>query len=64
MSSDAKTRLDFALETDPSVRRTLLWRLCELGPLRDRALPAATPLRFASKVRHHLGWRLERRYGT
>ena len=56
--------IEFALETDASVRGSLLWRACELGPLRDRALPAAVPLRFASKVRHHLSWRLERRYGT
>ena len=56
--------LEFAVETDPGIRSSPLWALCELGPLRDRAFPAAAARRFASKVRHHLGWRFERRYGT
>jgi hypothetical protein len=56
--------LEFALETDPGIRSSVLWALCEWGPLRDRAFPAAAARRFASKVRHHLGWRFERRYGT
>lgn len=55
--------LEFALETDRAIRSTIWWRLCELGPVRGRTFPAAAPRQFASKVRHHLGWRRERRYG-
>ncbi len=56
--------LDYALETDPEVRSSALWQVCELGPISGRAFPAVAARRFASKVRHHLGWRFERRYGT
>ena len=55
--------LDFAAKTDPGIRRTLWWRCCEVGPLREARLPAASARRFASRVRHHVAWRCGRRYG-
>ena len=56
--------LEYATETYPEIRTDVLWRLCQLGPLSRRSLPAAPARRFASRVGHHLWWRHERRYGT
>jgi hypothetical protein len=55
--------LKFALETDRQIVNTGWWRLCELGPIRGGHWPAVAERRLASKVRHHLAWRRERRYG-
>lgn len=55
--------LEFAVQTFPKIRTDLLWRLCQVGPLSRRSLPAAPVRRFASRVSHHLWWRRERRYG-
>jgi glycosyltransferase involved in cell wall biosynthesis len=63
-SSEVRGYIDFAIETDPTVRSTVLWALCRVGPLAGRSLPGVAARRFASKVRHHLNWRHERRYGT
>lgn len=62
-SEDVEEYLDFAVQTDPTVRSTWWWRLAELGPIRGSVWPAARSRRMASKVRHHLLWRRERRYG-
>ncbi|MBM7798488.1 hypothetical protein JOE57_001409 [Microlunatus panaciterrae] len=42
----------------------MLFQWCEIGPLADRRLPAASARRLAAQARHHLLWRRDRRYGT
>jgi glycosyltransferase involved in cell wall biosynthesis len=61
---EVQRHLAFAVETYPPVRASYLWKLCEVGPLSGRTYPGVEPRRFVSRVRHHVGWRRERRYGT
>jgi hypothetical protein len=55
--------LEYAVETDPTIMSSAWWRVCQLGMLRDVRLPAAAARRYASRARHHIQWRLGRRYG-
>jgi hypothetical protein len=55
--------LDFARETDPTIVADPLWKLCQMGPLAGRTFPAVRVRRLASRVRGHVMWRHERRYG-
>lgn len=61
--SEVNALIEFAQQTDPSVMSSLTGLGWRLGPGRDRALPAAGLRRQGSRVRHHLQWRRERRYG-
>jgi glycosyltransferase involved in cell wall biosynthesis len=56
--------LDYAVETDLTIMRSPWWRVSQLGMQRDVRLPATAARRYASRARHHLQWRWERRYGT
>jgi glycosyltransferase involved in cell wall biosynthesis len=56
--------LDFALETYPAISSSWLWMMWQVAPLRGRRFPGVQTRRFLSRVRHHLAWRHERRYGT
>ena len=55
--------LDYAVETDPTIVGSAWWRVGQLGMLRDVRLPGVAARRYASKARHHLQWRWQRRYG-
>ena len=55
--------LEFAQETDPTVRRTGWWKLCKIGPLRQARFPGVSARQLVSKAAHHVAWRRERRYG-
>lgn len=56
--------LELAAETDPQVRRTTAWRRARADVARGSARVPAPWVQFAAKVRHHLRWRIDRRYGT
>ncbi|MFE7223385.1 glycosyltransferase family 2 protein [Nocardioides sp. NPDC057577] len=56
--------LDFAAETYPTVRGTRAWRRAWDEAMAGRASRTAPWSRATAKVRHHLRWRFERRYGT
>ena len=55
--------VDFALETDPTVRQSVWWHAWQLGPGRGRRLPLRGTRALGSRVVHHLAWRRERRFG-
>lgn len=55
--------LAFAEKTDETIRASAWWRMYRAGPVRGTRFPAVRARQFASKARHHVQWRLERRYG-
>lgn len=55
---------DFARDVWPAIDRTLRGRAFRLLPGADRRLPALAPRQLLTRVRIHLRWRRERRYGT
>ncbi len=55
--------VEFALQTDSTVMSSVIGLKWRLVPGRDRKLPAAGLRRWGSRVRDHLRWRCERRYG-
>lgn len=56
--------LAFASTTCPQITSSPAWRATTIALEHSSRLPAADVRRQASRVRHHLAWRRERRYGV